>query len=185
MIPQPTDVDDLSVLTTALDGADHATRLAWVRSLGKKQQVKLYALAEGQALDVGYFHDADGQVVIHHGRNSLPAFTSFEKRMVLHGDRVQGYNEGVARPLVGPGHFLVRDSEDTPGEIWVDYCWACDAAPEGFPAPAPNDRGISTLVYGNMVDVMRGVSAHVSVGRAIKKGKLTSNYFVLCRERSR
>jgi hypothetical protein len=33
-----------------------------------------------------------------------------------------------------------------------------------------------------MIDVLRGVSEHVSVGRAIKHGKETSNYFLLCRE---
>jgi hypothetical protein len=32
-----------------------------------------------------------------------------------------------------------------------------------------------------MVDALRAVSTHVTVGRAIKKGKVLDNWFVLCR----
>ncbi len=53
---------------------------------------------------------------------------------------------------------------------------------DGAPKLARNDRGISTLVYGHMIDVLRRVSAHVTIGRAIKKGQETPNYFLLCRE---
>jgi hypothetical protein len=33
-----------------------------------------------------------------------------------------------------------------------------------------------------MIDVMRGVSTHVSIGRARRGGKMSDNWFVLCRE---
>ena len=35
---------------------------------------------------------------------------------------------------------------------------------------------------GWLDDVLRGVSEHVSIGRAVKHGKDTPNYFLLCRE---
>ena len=54
-----------------------------------------------------------------------------------------------------------------------------------------NERGIGPrAVYGNMIDIMRGLSKHVSIGRAkrVKQaGKPESAqwmdaWFVLCRE---
>ena len=69
-----------------------------------------------------------------------------------------------------------------PGELHVDYYSTPPEALEGAPKLAPNDRGVSAAVYGHMIDVLRGVSQHVSIGRAVKKGKDTPNYFLLCRE---
>ena len=35
-----------------------------------------------------------------------------------------------------------------------------------------------------MIDYLRRVSDHVTIGRAFRKGKWTENYFLLCRESS-
>jgi hypothetical protein len=64
----------------------------------------------------------------------------------------------------------------------VDYYSIPEEQLEGAPALKENTAGLQTLVYGNMIDVLRRVSAHVSIGRAVKKGKDTGNYFLLCRE---
>jgi hypothetical protein len=37
-------------------------------------------------------------------------------------------------------------------------------------------------VYADTIDALRGVSAHVSVGRAMRGGKVLDNWFVLCRD---
>jgi hypothetical protein len=40
---------------------------------------------------------------------------------------------------------------------------------------------MSRYIYDRTQDTMRGVSKHVSVGRASRDGKLMENWFVLCR----
>jgi hypothetical protein len=37
------------------------------------------------------------------------------------------------------------------------------------------------VVYGGMIDIVRYVSKHVSIGRAKRGGKLADMYFTLCR----
>jgi hypothetical protein len=37
-------------------------------------------------------------------------------------------------------------------------------------------------VYGFMVDTLRGVSEHVTIGCAARKGKEIGSWFILCRE---
>ena len=182
MIPLPSQVDDLATLSQALDAADHETRLAWLGTLNKKEMKKLYGQATGTTLNAAFFHADTDAVVIHHGKNSLPAFTRFQKRMIRVGDRTQGYNDQTMAWLTGPGHFLVRPSQDVEGEFWLDYTWEPDTAPEVFPAVKSNMSGTSRLVYGGMIDVMRRVSANVTIGAAVKKDKLTGDYFTLCRE---
>jgi hypothetical protein len=44
-----------------------------------------------------------------------------------------------------------------------------------------NRHGIGRLVYGGMIDTLRKVSEHVSIGAAHKQGQAASAYFVLCR----
>ena len=94
-----------------------------------------------------------------------------------------GYNEGVTRPMVGPGYFICRASDhlDT-GSVVIDYEMLPDQAPEGWPKLQSNERGISRFVYAYMHDYLRSVSDHVTIGRAYRKGKESPNYFTLCRE---
>ena len=182
MIPLPkgSRLDDI---TAALDQATHEERVAWLRGLNKGQQAELFRLSEGTQMSLEEVHSSGGQTVIHYGKNSLPMFTHFEKRIALHNGVVQGYNHQGLQWLVGPGHFRVVPN-DVPGELLFDYLWTPESVPEGFPEARSNRGGVSTLVYGHLQDVVRKVSSHVSIGRAIMKGKLTNNYFGLCREDS-
>ncbi|MEE2779883.1 MAG: hypothetical protein VYE15_05110, partial [Myxococcota bacterium] len=124
--------------------------------------------------------------VIHVGRNSLPAFRDFEKRFSrddTREDALYGYNEGATRPLIGPGYFVAHLDENR-SEIGVDYLMVPpdDAnLPDGWPAVIPNEKGLQRFVYAGMVDYLRKVSEHILIGRAWRKGKVTNNYFVLCR----
>jgi hypothetical protein len=45
-----------------------------------------------------------------------------------------------------------------------------------------NERGLSRFVYGYMVDTLRRVSEHVTIGSAARNGKDIGSYFVLCRQ---
>ena len=80
----------------------------------------------------------------------------------------------------GPGYFTASQSPDR-AEIVIDYNHIPELAPEGWPALSDNSHGIGRLVYGGMVDTLRKVSEHVSVGAAHKHGQQPSAYFVLCR----
>src|ERR1019366_2758957 len=75
---------------------------------------------------------APGAEVIHHGKNSLPTFTHFQKRF--------------SKP---------RD---------------------------PESRRLGRFAYYGMIDVMRGISSHVTIGRARKKHGWMDAWFVLVRE---
>ena len=54
--------------------------------------------------------------------------------------------------------------------------------PAGWPPIKRNERGLQRFVYAGMVDFMRKVSDHVSIGRAYKGGERELPHtFVLCR----
>ena len=179
---------DLSLVATHLDGLGAEQRVTEVREVPGSQQKRLFAAAaDGRALS---FEDyvpsdtAERKFVRHLGKNSLPVFSHFEKRFArpeLGAKVLWGFNHGPTMALIGPGHFVMRDGPGE-GELHVDYYSIPSERLDDAPPLKANDKGISTLVYGNMIDVLRGVSAHVSVGRAIKHGKDTNNYFLLCRE---
>ncbi len=179
---------DMEAVGAHLDGLSHDERVRQVHAIPGGLQSRLYAAANGLGeLDMGYFVPADTpdrQFVRHYGKNSLPAFSIFEKRFARPGPDsavMWGYNHSAMMPLVGPGHFVLRQGPQA-GELHVDYYSVPPERIDGAPPLAPNDRGISTLVYGHMIDVLRRVSDHVTIGRAVKKGQDTPNYFLLCRE---
>ncbi|MBR57163.1 MAG: hypothetical protein CMH54_03800 [Myxococcales bacterium] len=183
---------DLASLEALFSDANPADRYALVCSLSGKDQARLWELCDGQS--VGLTHlvpegTSTDQEVIHQGKNSLPVFSLFEKRFVRIPDtanEVYGYNEGSTRKFVGPG-FFVAGMDDTEGTIGIDYYRVPPqdtSLPTGWPKIQVNEKGVSRFVYAKMIDYLRRVSPHVSVGRAVRKGKLTNNYFVLCRKES-
>ncbi len=181
---------DIAAIGAHLDALGPEERVAAVRTISGKDQQKIWAATAGQGATLADLvpEDAGASVeVINFGKNSLPVFTHFEKRMCrVEGepDKLYGYNEGATRPLVGPGYFVVRDFPER-GEVGVDYRTVPpdDAKlPEGWPAIKPNEKGVQMFVYKGMVDYMRRVSQTVTIGRAFKGGeKDLGHTFLLCR----
>ncbi len=174
-----------------LDGLSDAMRPRVVRTLGPASQKALYAKAQGFAalrlVDIVPVSLGDLEEVRHLGRNTLPAFRIFEKRFCrLAGsnaedpDMLAGYNFQTMSPITGPGYFLARQDESR-GEILVDYGRLPDSRPSHWPEIRPNERGLSRFVYGFMIDTLRRVSEHVTIGSAARKGKDMNSYFALCR----
>ena len=83
--------------------------------------------------------------------------------------------------LTGPGYFVAREDPDRP-EVWIDYNRLPPEHPAGWPETRRNDRGPARLVYGFMVDTLRRVSEHVTIGSAARKGRDLGSWFVLCRQ---
>ncbi len=111
------------------------------------------------------------------GQNSLLAFRHFRKVFYRTSDgTIAGYNDQTMSWITGPGFYVVK--EDDAGS-YIDYTTLPVERPSSFPEIEPNEKGFSNLVYGNMIDVMRRVHGRILIGRAIKKGELTENYFVL------
>ena len=194
-----------------LDSLDHAARWAAATTLGRAQQRALYdRAAQAPAIDLQHFvapHVPDTTEVIHHGWNTLPlpgALRRFQKRFCRPagpGGRLFGYNEGLTRGIVGPGHFVavltLGGPEGSPpagspgdGAVWrergavvVDYFQVADGPiPPAWPAAVPNSRGLQRLVYFETRDFMRKVSHHVSIGAAYKVEKPLGHFFLLVRE---
>ena len=179
-IPLPSQTDEINDLAHALDVATPEQRLNWMRGLSSRELAAAYVLAEGgSSLDLDHFHAGPGEVVIHHGQNSLPAFNAFQKRVVDNNGVLQGYNHQTMAWITGPGHFTLSQDED---EVLFDYTKEPEHAFDGFPPLKKNTSGISTLVYGNMIDRVRRVSQHCVIGAAFKKGKAMNAWFMLVRE---
>jgi len=127
--------------------------------------------------------------VLFHGKNSLPAFTHFQKRFCRpprNGAAAElwGYNHQSLAWLTGPGYFVVHE-EPARGAA-IDYRAVppqrCPTWPPSWPPVKPNDVGFSRLVYRDMVDYLRRVGRDVFIGSAHRDGKELGNYFVLSRD---
>ncbi|HMI91272.1 MAG TPA: hypothetical protein VK509_07910 [Polyangiales bacterium] len=179
---------DIRLVTALLDELSPEARVHSARSLGAREQKALWQAAEG-VYELGLEFLVPSGVaaqtpVRHFGRNSLPAFTHFEKRFFRTAEgQVYGANFQLMAPLTGPGYFGVSARPEQ-RELLVDYGPAAlpSHAPAGWPAIVPNERGISRLVYGFLVDRLRRVSEHVSIGEPARNGKALGSWFVLCRE---
>ena len=175
-----------------LDGASHEERVRWVRSTRRAEQRRLYQAAEGflplSLQDLVPAPRADGETVRHFGRNTLPAFTHFEKRFcrpagedpraprVLHG-----FNFQSLAWLTGPGYYVAYADPSLP-EVLVDYREIPREAPPGWPPLRRNEGVPSRFVYGFMVDRLRRVSEHVTIGSAARNGRDLGSWFALARE---
>jgi hypothetical protein len=179
-----------------LDGLDHASRVDAVRSLGRREQRRLYEAADS-FLPVGLsdmVSPSTGALesVRHYGKNTLPAFRTFEKRFCRPPDAdpekpeaLWGYNFQTMAWLTGPGYFLARD-DSARREVLVDYHHVpptgAATPPEGWPEIRSNEGIPSRFVYGFMIDTLRRVSEHVTIGSAARKGKDLGSWFILARE---
>lgn len=174
-----------------LDDLAEATRARVVRRLGRRDQQTLYAKVDGFAplelSDLVPPTRSDLEEVRHIGRNSLPVFTLFEKRFCrLPGsasdspDALAGYNFQAMSPMTGPGYFTARADTRT-REVLVDYSRLPDQKPADWPPIRSNEGGLSRFVYGFMVDRLRRVSRHVTIGSAARNGRELGSYFILSR----
>ncbi len=176
-------------VTSFLNALAPDARVREVLSLHGSEVARLYDVCGGGATptleDIVPASLGDDKTVIFHGRNSLPAFSSFQKRFARLGGEIVGYNHQAMAFITGPGVFLVKEphaESDVPGELYFDYTAIPAAMPSGFPAFKRNDSGLSTLVYAHMKDYMRVVANGVMVGTAFKKGKAENAFFILARE---
>jgi len=179
----------LEEVTRHLDSLGEPERVSQVMALGKKQQIKLWELAENsKPLDLSYLVPDQGkplQFFPFEGKNSLPAFKRFQKVFYYDRDRnMAGYNNNprFIEWLIGPGYFMVQMNPKAKNEIQIDYTRIPGEHPEGWPEIKSNDIFPTMFVYGGTKDNLRWVSKDVVIGRAFKKGEdPMPNWFVLCR----
>ena len=185
------DTTDIAAVEAYLDSLNSERRISEIRTLGRRHQVRLFDAARGHkpiSLNdiVGATHPPMEEVV-HYGKNTLPAFSRFAKVFVRPdtpgSDELWGYNRSgsFVETVVGPGYFVAYPYENE-GEVLVDYLRVPPKRPAEWPEILPNSSRLSTFVYNGTQDVLRGVSKHVTIGRAFKGGRPLSAWFVLCRE---
>ncbi len=182
---------DLAAVASHLDALEASARVAEIRTLGRAHQARLFDAAKGRRpitlADLVPVHRDPMQEVVHEGKNSLPLFNRFAKAFVRPAPDCEtelwGYNRAgsFVETAVGPGYFVAYPFE-VEGEVLVDYLRLPSKRPEHWPPIRPNSARLSRFVYNGTQDVLRGVSTHVSIGRAFKAGRPMSAWFVLCRQ---
>lgn len=183
---------DPRAIAKFLDGLSHEERVAAIRFLGRRSQRALYRAVDGflplELVDLVPQSVADFESVRHYGRNTLPAFTHFEKRFCrpkgassADPSLLYGFNFQTLSALTGPGYFVAKHDPKR-AEVLVDYNLVPPEHPDDWPEIRPNEVGIARFVYGFMVDTLRRVSEHVTIGSAARRGKELGSWFVLCRE---
>lgn len=178
---------DMAMVGSYLDELSPGARLAQVRALTRPAQAALYEAAKGaRKLTLEQLVPAsapDLGDVVHKGKNSLPTFNQFERifcRPKRDAKLLWGYNRASAlvSKAVGPGYCTAYEG---PGqEVLVDYTRLPEGKPESWPEIIPNQARLGRFVYANMIDALRAVSRHVTVGRTIRNNQVMDNWFVLC-----
>lgn len=182
----------LASVQAHLQGLRPQDQYTLVRTLGRKQQLRLYDLcADAPALTREDFLPAGtpvGKPVEHLGWNTLPllrAWRTFAKPMcaVPGENELAGYNDSSTRWLLGPGYFICRKTEPENQErgAWVvDYFRVPNGdVPKEWPDIKPNEQGLQRFVYAGTRDYMRKVCDGVTIGMPYKKGKPMAFPFML------
>lgn len=183
----PIDLDKVGEL---LDGASPEERVMAIRRFNPGIQRRLFEAAEGQKVTTtDIVPDDKGALVevIHEGQNTLPAFRAFQKRFCLpspdhtpENRRVLwGYNHQTFAGITGPGYFVAYDDEEA-GEVVIDYRELPPERPDQWPPIMENTARLGRFVYAGMVDRLRRVSQHVTIGRAYKSKPMNA-FFTLIR----
>lgn len=181
---------DIDALARRLEALDEAGRVAFVRGLKKADMLRLWDACEGREVTADDFVPRGtriGTEVIHKGKNSLPAFSDFEKRFTPADGRpgqVYGYNHNWFNfTTAGPGYFVghFRPDETAFGLDYYEVPPVSAPLPATWPKVRKNEIGLQVLIYAKMVDYMRKVCDGVTIGRAWMRGKRTSNFFLLAR----
>ncbi len=180
---------DIEAFANLMDGIGHDARVKVIGAMRRKDQKAMWDLSSGYrpiSLEDMVANPAPFIQVRHIGKNSLPVFTRFEKRFCRpqqkkEREELMGYNWGGAQPLIGPGYFIAYYNDKTK-EVDIDYRVVPETKPADWPEIRDNNSGLSKLVFGNMVDSLRKVSQHITIGSAARNGKPLGSWFVLCRE---
>jgi hypothetical protein len=174
-----------AALAAHLDALDNETRVREVRALSGGLQKRLWQICAGAPAftleDLIPSSLGEGKQVIYAGKNSLFAYTLFEKRFVRVGSQVRGYNVSGAAWIAGPGYFTAVASPKDAREILFDYTNVPPSTPAGWPPVKSNLAGLSRFIYGNLHDFNRRVSRDVLIGSATRLGKDIDSYYVLAR----
>jgi hypothetical protein len=184
---------DLQRLAKDLDELGHSGRLWSIHQWTRGDMAKLWEATKGaKPLTLDDFvppSAAPLAEVIHHGKNSLPAHNFFQKRFCKPKDpeakdMLVGFNHQTWAAATGPGYFVAHPSSDAgdAGCVDIDYTMIPKEKPDAWPPIEPNSARLGRFVYYGMVDVMHGISSHVSIGRARKKHGWMNAWFVLVRE---
>ncbi len=181
---------DIDRLAETLDGLGHEGRVHTMRTWDKKRMKAIFDACAGRPITLEQVVPSSvgaNVEVIHDLRNTLPVFTNAQKRFSkVEGGNVAvgGFNRqfGVAR-VSEPGYFVVSEGDgEHANELVIDYRSVPPSKPESWPDIEANDQGfLNKIVWGGMVDYLRKVSQHVSIGRATKDGKSIGQYFALVR----
>jgi hypothetical protein len=187
----PSRIDALTDIAHGLNASDIAHQVKWTRGLNFKEMESLWALSRHTHISSEAFVGEGSDVVICEGKNGLPILTQFQKRFSRLGDQIVGYNHNnwLQAWLGGPGHFVVHDSPNVDGEVWINYLLSPRERHPDYPALLSNNvilhpRGLfARWVYGGMVDVIRRVSENVVIGYSIRPdgspGPNEGMYFML------
>ena len=180
---------DTDALAQALDAADAETRLAFVHALSPKLQRRLFDAASRpvSTFDIVPESVEPLQEVICEGRNTLPAFRHFQKRFCVSSAEhtpdnrrvLWGYNHQTLAGITGPGYFVAYQDSET-SELVIDYRELFPERPQSWPQIVDNRARLGRFVYAGMVDRLRGVSKHVTIGRAYKAEPMNA-WFALVR----
>ena len=181
---------DRKEIARVLDEVGEPVRIQSVADLGRRELAALFeAAADNEPLTLEDFVPAGVAPmteVIHEGKNSLGLFTRFQKRFARPptGEELWGYNEQSMRLFTGPGYFVAtRPSEPLAisGSVAIDYRRLPADKPTEWPPIMPNSARLSRFIYNGTIDIMRRVSGHVTIGRAMRDNRPMDAWFVLVR----
>jgi hypothetical protein len=188
---------DLARLSGDLDRLGHFGRLWSVHQWTRRHMAVLWeALRNFRPTTLDDFVPQSVEPlieVIHHGKNSLPFATRFEKRFCRPRNppdaraALIGFNVQSFATLTGPGYFVAHDATGEEGAADVaavafDYTIRATDKAASWPALRPSSHCLGRWVYGGAVDIVRGLSKHVTIGRVRKNGAWEDTWFVLVRQ---
>ncbi|MDP9150108.1 MAG: hypothetical protein M3O36_09230 [Myxococcota bacterium] len=125
--------------------------------------------------------------MVHEGKSSHVALTAVQRLFCrpcesTATDLVYGFGRHALSSLTGPGYHVAHPSAEA-GEVALDYAMLPSEKPTHWPPLEQSSARLGHFLYRERIDVLRGVSAHVSIGRTKKtQSGWTDQWFVLVRE---
>ena len=171
-----------SAIRAELDDLSEAQRLGVCLALSAAQQKRLWQVASSVPRTPGGELVTEATAVFA-GKNSLRAFSRFEKWFARLDGRIVGCNRHALSVLIGPGYFTVRGGGgDSSAGLELDYGEVPVEAPPGWPPVRDNGGGLARPVYGDLLDRLVWVARDVLIGAAFRRAVALDSYFVLVRK---